>query len=82
MTLEPWLALCRRYAKHRYCYEELVDDCMDLFLSLYSAGEHVQDAVDYVGGKYDLTTTDQWDGWGGTRTCPLSEGELQATRTS
>lgn len=78
MSIEPWLDLCRKYAKHRYCYGKLIDDCIELFLSLHSAGEHVQDAVNYVGGKYGLVATDDWGG----RPCPLTHQELQATRTS
>jgi hypothetical protein len=55
---EDYLDEGRRYAEHRYCYGELVDDHAARMESCFDAGISVYEAVDDLGDKYDLDRAD------------------------
>lgn len=49
-----WLGEARRWAKHLYCYEEMIDDDLTFFHSCYEADDDPADAVEKFAGKYGL----------------------------
>lgn len=55
-----WLAEARRYAKHAYCYENMVHD----FAEDFTGEGSPYDAVDAIGEKYDLDRADDKGTWG------------------
>ena len=60
MNKEKWLETARYAANYIWGYEALIDDHEDLFESLREFGDDPYDAVEKVGGKYDLTRVDEW----------------------
>lgn len=75
MKLEPWLALCRRYAEYYYSYADMVDDFIDEFNIMHHNECTVEDAVRDIGADYDLDCAHSWS----LPPCPLSKKELNAT---
>ena len=57
---ETWLQYCREYAQWKYEYSDMVDDTYERFLRMYAEGERVDDAVEYIGDKYDLEDVDSY----------------------
>ena len=62
MNQEKWMAEARRYAKHIWCYEDLIDDHLDTTLNACYAGEDPYVFVEWLGEKYGLARADQ--DWG------------------
>lgn len=60
--IEKWLREARRYARHIWCYEELIDDHGGVSLEAARAGQDVYEFVEWLGEKYDLTRADR--DWG------------------
>ena len=57
---ETWLQYCREYAQWKYEYSDMVDDTYERFLQMYAEGARVDDAVEYIGDKYDLDEMDSY----------------------
>lgn len=57
-----WLKEARRWAKHAYCYEGMVDEFIDYFEVANCEGVNPYDAVDAFATKHDLDRADQ--NWG------------------
>ena len=55
-----WMKDARKYADILWCYEELIDDHIDLFEELCAEGQSPLDAVKQVGEEYHLTPTTKW----------------------
>jgi hypothetical protein len=59
---EIWMREARRYAKHIWCYEDLIDDHPESTEAAFNAGLDVYSYVEDLGDKYDLDRADQ--NWG------------------
>lgn len=59
-----WLAEARRYADHRYCYKQMVDEHIEFFNAMYLGDANPYDTVDVFGEKYDLDRADDSATWG------------------
>lgn len=64
MDKEKWLREARRYAKHAYCYEGMVDEFPEEFEAPFAAGISPYDAVDNFGDAADLDRADSMATWG------------------
>ena len=60
--VDKWLREARRYAKHIWCYEDLIDDHLDVSIEAALGGQDVYEFVEWLGDKYDLGRADQ--NWG------------------
>jgi len=57
-----WLKEARRWAKHAYCYEQMIDEFIDWFEQAHKMDFDPYDAVDSFATKHDLDRADQ--NWG------------------
>ena len=62
MTQDKWMAEARRWAKHAYCYEGMVEEFPTWFDSAYEAGQDPYEAVDAFGESYGLDRADAFYG--------------------
>ena len=49
-----WIAEAKRWAKHLYAYEEMIDDGLEFFHERYKAGDDPADAVEKFAGQYGV----------------------------
>lgn len=59
---EKWLREARRYAKHAYCYEGMVDEFPGHFADEFACQANPYDAVDSFAQEYDLDRADGFYG--------------------
>ena len=62
MDKDKWLKEARRWAKHAYCYEGMVDEFPSWFDSAYEEEQGPYDAVDAFGESYGLERADGFYG--------------------
>ena len=62
MNSDKWTREARRWARHAYCYEGLIDDFPEFFEAARTAGDDPYEAVDRIAARYDLDRADQ--NWG------------------
>jgi hypothetical protein len=75
MTREKWVREARRWAKHAYSYEAMLDDIPEFFEAAFAHGDDPYETVDRFAVKYDLERADQ--NWGTNQNVPF-EKELRA----
>lgn len=57
MAIINWLIEAKRWAKHAYCYEDMVADFPEYFQQQYGQGTNPYDAVEIFADMYDLEET-------------------------
>jgi hypothetical protein len=62
MDKEKWTKEARRWARHAYCYAEMVEEFPTWFDSAFEAGQDPYDAVDAFGDSCSLERADGFYG--------------------
>jgi len=62
MTIDEWMREARRYARHRYCYEQMIEDSGEDAMKAFFVAMSPYEFVEYVGDKFALDRADQ--NWG------------------
>jgi hypothetical protein len=62
MTQDKWMTEAKRWAKHAYCYEGMVDEFPEEFASAFLAGDDPYEAVDGFASASDLDRADGFYG--------------------
>ena len=62
MTEEQWMKEARRWAKHAYCYEGMVDEFPEFFAALYRSNSDPYESVTCFANNHDLDRADGFYG--------------------
>ena len=69
MTKDKWLAEARRWARHAYCYEGMVDEFPEAFDAYFAAGDRdPYEAVDDFAEGCELDRADGFYGINSNKT--------------
>ena len=68
MTKDKWLTEARRWAKHAYCYEGMVDEFPEHFEEAYARSIDPYEAVDCFAKGADLDRADGFYGINSNKT--------------